>query len=103
MQADSLPAEPQGVSLKLTNKIRFRDRIQLNGILLHLFMNAISKHVLCVYKVINVRELVIQRRITIPPITAPSGESAGVMQKYKKKICKKKKLVIFINTSIKST
>ena len=82
MRADSLPAEPQGVSLKLPNKIRFSDRIQLNGIFIYLFMKAISKHVLCVYKVINLRELVIQRRITIPSITAPSVESAGVMKKY---------------------
>ena len=60
LRADSLPAETQEVSLKLANKIRFSDRIQLNGILIYLFMTAISNHGLCVYKVINVRELVIK-------------------------------------------
>ena len=60
LRADSLPAETQEVSLKLANKIRFSDRIQLNGILIYLFMTAISNHGLSVYKVINVREFVIK-------------------------------------------
>ena len=37
----------------------------------------------------SVRELVIRRRITVPPITAPSGESAGVIQIYMIPLLKK--------------